>query len=96
MARLEQFQTPAAETLKPGVYRHFKGGSYQLLSLARDSETDEPLVVYCCLDKPDTLWVRSLGMFTEEVSVAGRSVPRFQRIGDVPPQPKTLVGVDPH
>ena len=62
----------------PGRYRHFKGGEYEVVGVARHTETDEPLVVYRPLygDAPG-LWVRPLAMFTETVTHAGQQVPRF-------------------
>ena len=62
----------------PGVYRHFKGAEYELLYIARDSETEELLAVYCALDHPETLWVRPVEMFTEMVDAATGMVPRFE------------------
>jgi hypothetical protein len=52
----------------PGLYRHFKGGEYELLSVARHSETEELLAVYRSVEDRDTIWVRSLEMFTEWLS----------------------------
>lgn len=67
------------EMLLPGKYRHYKGGTYQVIGTARHSETDELLVVYRCLADNDSLWVRPLAMFMETVLVAGCEVPRFAR-----------------
>ena len=50
-----------------GVYRHFKGNYYLVEELARDSETDEELVVYRKLYGDGSLWVRPLAMFLSEV-----------------------------
>lgn len=61
----------------PGRYRHYKGRDYQVLGVARHSETEEALVVYRCLYGDFSLWVRPLAMFTETVVVAGREMPRF-------------------
>lgn len=69
-------------TLQPGRYRHYKGKDYQVLDLARHSETEEWLVVYRCLYGDHSLWVRPLSMFRETVELAGEQVPRFARIGD--------------
>lgn len=66
----------------PGRYRHYKGKDYQVIDLARHSETEEWLVVYRCLYGDHSLWVRPLAMFRETVEVAGEQVPRFARIGD--------------
>ena len=50
-----------------GVYRHFKGNCYLVEELARDSETDETVVVYRKLYGDGSLWVRPLDMFLSEV-----------------------------
>ncbi|WP_428033996.1 DUF1653 domain-containing protein [Amphritea sp.] len=66
-------------TLKSGFYRHYKGAEYEVLHLARHSETEEWLVVYrpCYGDR--AIWVRPLLMFTEQVATAdGAMVPRFE------------------
>ena len=78
---------------KKGRYRHFKGGEYELLWIARHSETDEPMVVYRalypCGETPngDRVWVRPLSMWDEEVVRNGRRVKRFTYIGDEPETP---------
>ena len=64
--------------LQPGLYRHYKGGTYQVIGAARHSETDEQLVVYRCVYDNYSLWVRPLAMFLETVLVDGRTVPRFE------------------
>ncbi|MBZ2169588.1 MULTISPECIES: DUF1653 domain-containing protein [Marinobacter] len=69
-------------SLEPGRYRHYKGRDYQVIELARHSETEEWLVVYRCLYGDFSLWVRPLAMFRETVELAGEQVPRFARIGD--------------
>ena len=69
-------------TIEPGRYRHYKGNDYEVLGVARHSETDELLVVYRCLYGEFGLWVRPLEMFMGSVEVAGQSVPRFVRTGD--------------
>nr|WP_297400874.1 DUF1653 domain-containing protein [uncultured Marinobacter sp.] len=68
--------------LKPGRYRHYKGRDYQVIGVARHSETEEPLVVYRCLYGDHSLWVRPLAMFREAVEVAGEQVPRFAFIDE--------------
>ena len=50
-------------TIEPGVYRHFKGGEYEVVGLARHSETEEELVVYRALYGDGGLWVRPSEMF---------------------------------
>ncbi|WP_375177221.1 DUF1653 domain-containing protein [Marinobacter mobilis] len=70
------------KTLAAGRYRHYKGRDYEVIGLARHSETEEPLVVYRCLYGDHSLWVRPLAMFTETVEVAGEQVPRFAYVGE--------------
>lgn len=62
--------------LKLGIYEHFKGKRYRVLSIARHSETLEELVVYQQLYGTGDIWVRPLAMFIEEV----HGKPRFQFI----------------
>lgn len=68
--------------IKLGKYQHFKGSYYQVLHLARHSETEEYLVVYHPLDKKNDIWVRPLSMFNETVARDGKESPRFIYIGD--------------
>jgi hypothetical protein len=65
----------------PGKYHHFKGGEYEVLGVARHSETDERLVVYRPLYGDGGLWVRPLAMFLETVDRDGEPVPRFAYLG---------------
>src|SRR5690606_17913410 len=60
-----------------GGYRHYKGGLYEVLGLARHSETEEELVVYASAS--GAWWVRPRSMFFERVTADGASVPRFVR-----------------
>jgi hypothetical protein len=64
----------------PGRYRHYKGGLYEVIGIARHSETQEELVVYRPLYGDGGLWVRPSAMFLETVMVDGIEMPRFQRI----------------
>ncbi|MBN7769899.1 DUF1653 domain-containing protein [Marinobacter daepoensis] len=66
--------------VQPGRYRHYKGQTYDVIGVARHSETEESMVVYRCLYGDYSLWVRPLAMFQETVEVAGELVPRFMRI----------------
>lgn len=72
-----------SESLLPGRYRHYKGRDYEVLGVARHSETEEVLVVYRCLYGDGSLWVRPLSMFLEAVSIGGESVARFSYLGPV-------------
>ena len=70
------------ETIRPGRRRHFKGNEYQVLGLARHSETLEDMVVYRALYGDGGLWVRPTSMWLEAVDRDGYRGPRFVRIGD--------------
>lgn len=71
-----------SNSIKPGVYRHYKGKDYLVTGLAHHSETREPLVVYRCLYDDYSLWVRPLAMFKETVEIEGKAVPRFAFVHD--------------
>jgi hypothetical protein len=62
-----------------GHYRHYKGGAYEVIGVARHSETHEPLVVYRPLYNATGWWVRPHAMFFEDVLVDGVTRPRFSR-----------------
>ena len=66
--------------IKPGRYRHFKGNEYQVLGVARHSETMEELVVYRALYGERGLWVRPASMWNEMVERDGQTFPRFTLI----------------
>ena len=68
--------------IKLGNYRHYKGKDYQVLGVAKHSETSEELVVYRKLYDDYSLWVRPLTMFTEEVEINGKKVSRFEYMGE--------------
>jgi hypothetical protein len=61
----------------PGRYRHFKGAEYEVLGVARHSETEEWLVVYRPVASPDDLWVRPVAMWNETVDRGSGPQPRF-------------------
>ena len=69
------------EAVQPGRYRHFKGNEYEVLGVARHSETQEWHVVYRPLYGDGGMWVRPLAMFVETVTHDGQSVPRFAYLG---------------
>ena len=71
-----------SDTLRPGLYRHFKGNYYEVIGLARHSETGEQLVVYRALYGERGLWVRPLSMWNEVVDRDGRLCRRFTFVGD--------------
>lgn len=68
--------------IKLGKYQHFKGNYYQVLHLARHSETEEYLVVYHPFDNKNDIWVRPIEMFKETIIRDGKSIQRFQFIAE--------------
>ena len=63
--------------IEPGRYRHFKGNEYEVIGIAKDSETMEEVVVYRALYGEQGLWIRPRAMFLEPVVIDGKPVPRF-------------------
>ena len=68
--------------MKRGVYRHFKGNLYQLLDVARHSETGEKMVIYRALYGERGLWVRPATMWDEVIERDGRQYRRFTYVAD--------------
>jgi hypothetical protein len=69
------------EEIKKGKYRHFKGNEYEVLYLAKDSETLEEMVVYRALYGEGGVWVRPAKMWNEIVERDGQKYKRFTFIG---------------
>ena len=71
--------------IKPGKYQHYKGNFYQVLGVARHSESTEKMVMYKALYESEfgknVVWVRPIAMFLENVVVDGNEVPRFRFVG---------------
>lgn len=72
--------------MKEGIYEHYKGNLYEVIGVARHSETLEELVVYKALYDSEeygseALWVRPKAMFDETVEVDGKIIPRFKFLG---------------
>lgn len=63
-----------------GRYRHFKGSCYEVIAVARHSETLEPLVVYRALYGEGAVWVRPLDEFLDTVTRDGKTTLRFEEI----------------
>ena len=55
-------------SIQKGLYRHFKGSYYQVIDVAKDSETQQEMVVYRALYGEKKLWIRPLGMFNEVIT----------------------------
>lgn len=71
-----------AENIRLGKYQHYKGNYYEVLFLARHSETLEEMVVYKALYGDGGIWVRPASMWNETVEKDGKNYPRFAYIGD--------------
>ena len=70
------------EKIKLGKYRHFKGNEYEVLYIAKNSETLEPTVVYRALYGDRDVWVRPASMWNETVERDGVTYKRFTYIGE--------------
>jgi cyclomaltodextrinase / maltogenic alpha-amylase / neopullulanase len=68
--------------IKIGKYEHYKGGQYEVIGIAKHSETMEEFVVYKALYGEGELWIRPLKMFMEDVDFGGKKVSRFKYIGN--------------
>ena len=69
----------AVLSIPPGRYRHFKGNLYEVIAIARHSETLEPMVVYRALYGDGGVWVRPAAMWNEEITRDGKTMRRFTR-----------------
>ena len=70
------------EQIRPGKYRHFKGGEYRVFCMARHSETGEEMVVYQALYGERGIWVRPASMWNETVERDGKTFQRFTYLGE--------------
>lgn len=76
----------ATNTVKMGLYRHYKGDIYRVLGVAHHSETAEELVIYqgqhyCPEFGNNPIWARPAAMFLETVTINGKEIARFEYIG---------------
>jgi len=78
VGEIEDFEIPKIES---GIYRHYKGKDYEVISVGLDTESLEPMVIYKPLyESAVPFWVRPYSMFISRVEVDGKQIPRFQRI----------------
>ena len=66
--------------IKTGKYRHFKGNEYEVLYVAKHSETMEQMVVYRALYGEHGVWVRPADMWNETITRDGKTFKRFEKI----------------
>tara|TARA_B100001248_G_scaffold260540_1_gene249075 strand:+ start:91273 stop:91506 length:234 start_codon:yes stop_codon:yes gene_type:complete len=69
--------------MKLGLYEHYKGKRYQVVGVARHTESLEEVVVYQSLYGDYSLWVRPAAMFQEDVIIEGVKQPRFKYLGEL-------------
>ncbi len=68
--------------IKLGKYRHFKGNEYEVIGIAKHSETLEEMVIYRALYGDCGYWVRPISMWNEKVERDGKTYMRFTYIGE--------------
>lgn len=73
----------AVRAIEPGLYQHFKGNYYEVLYIARHSETVEPMVVYRALYGDRGVWTRPANMWNETVERDGQTYQRFRKLSRV-------------
>lgn len=66
--------------IETGCYRHYKGNEYEVLALAKHSETLEDMVIYRDLHHPEKVWARPAAMWNDVVTVDGKAVKRFEKM----------------
>ena len=64
--------------IKLGIYKHYKGNVYEVLAIARHSETLEDVVIYRDVNSPEKVWARPASMWNDEISLDGKTVKRFE------------------
>lgn len=67
-----------------GIYQHYKGNYYEVIDIAKHSETLEDMVIYRTLYGDFGLWVRPLAMFLEQIEINGKKIPRFRLMSNHP------------
>lgn len=77
--------------MKAGIYRHFKGKLYQLIDVAKHSETDEDYVVYRALYAEQGAWIRPYAKFNETLEKNGKIIRRFEWIADDLEQAEAII-----
>ena len=70
----------AIQSIPCGRYRHFKGNEYEVIAIARHSETLEPVVVYKALYGDGGIWIRPAEMWNETVERDGKKFKRFEKV----------------
>lgn len=79
---LAKIKAEFSPVIRTGKYRHFKGMEYEVIAVAKHSETLEAMVVYRALYGDGGYWVRPASMWNETVERDGKVFPRFTYLGD--------------
>lgn len=66
--------------IKLGKYKHFKGTVYEVIAIAKHSETLEEMVIYRSVKNKNDVWARPASMWFETVERDGKIAPRFEFI----------------
>lgn len=80
-------QPAVRSKIKIGVYKHYKGGFYKIIGVARNENTEEEMIVYRSISRglengEGPLWVRPLSQAFEEMEYRGKMLPRFQYVSE--------------
>ncbi len=75
-------RTIQVKPMKLGLYKHYKGNMYEVIGIAKHSETLEEMVVYKATyqEEPYNIWVRPKAMFLEKIEINGNLIERFSKI----------------
>ncbi len=75
-------QTIQVNQMELGLYKHYKGNMYEVIGIAKHSETLEEMVVYKATyqEEPNNMWVRPKAMFLEKIEINGKLIERFSKI----------------
>jgi hypothetical protein len=75
-------QTIQVKQMELGLYKHYKGNMYEVIGIAKHSETLEEMVVYKATyqEEPYNMWVRPKAMFLEKIEINGKLIERFSKI----------------
>ncbi len=75
-------QTIQVKPMELGLYKHYKGNIYQVIGIAKHSETLEEMVVYKAMyqEEPNNIWVRPKAMFLGKIEINGNLIERFSKI----------------
>ena len=65
------------QEIRTGKYRHFKGNEYEVIAVAKHSETQEEMVVYRALYGDGQVWARPASMWNDTVERDGQTYKRF-------------------